>query len=939
MTTETKEKAKQKKDTNESNKVKTLDEPQQKRIIDAIKKFRKAGYNQIKIPPCGEEVEVYNRKKKEYEIKKADGKSAEGTGKWADWQTKKQTERNFDLVEYFSHDRNGKKPWNIALIQGDVSGDDQYGRCAIDADGRGREIVEEALLALDDDELVDRIRATPQTQTQDGYHWLLAYRKRDYKEPLESVDIWKGKGKHEEIKLIANGMYLVEAPSIGENGPYVAIKDDFDKIAKLTREELDKFLNAIKQVVREEQPEKEPNWADEEKEEIPSNNTVVDDKLVTIGQKPYIDGSKHDLAFGYACFMRRYLKMDGKNIHDVIEALDPNDTKNWNTVEDVLKQPKHKIMNRLTFRNLIAKITGDERAANNVINELMSLTPPTTKVQYTDEEELGQKPAARLLDLAEQYTEICFKDQDGNYYALIHNQITDSYEIINLDNDEFDQLLSGLYRKDTNGNELARKDWKSQVVENLKQIVDEKAKVDERRFKKTLYNRSVWIGDTWYYDLGNVRGEIWKVSKDEITKVKQSPDLILFKKLPDDHEQVAPDFNLELDKDGGIGDYLENFLQTFNFETEGEEGNKDHILILKCYIAVLFLNAAAFPINHTTADEGGTKTTFERQIKSLVDPVENKNGARIEDKILTLTTALNLDPEKTWERFVTIHHNFFTCFDNVDEIPRDILDEMCMAVTGYCVEKRIHYEMDKMMKLVGRRPLALTSVSFTPTKPDFLDLVIHSKLLPAKIYKSEEQVWREFYELKPKLLGFIFKKIQEFLGKYNELKGMITPKTRLADFEIQCEVMNRCLGNEPEAFQKAWVKKKGRQVEESLENSSLYILLKRYLIKHRNQVIKDKNKKPEYIIKDCQSQDHYTQVMMDTTFNRNFISEEDKIGWCKNPAEFGKEMKRLNGQLGKVGIKVTSGGKVKNKWIKLINYTKWAEGKEEDFWKIDEIYW
>ena len=101
-----------------------------------------------------------------------------------------------------------------------------------------------------------------------------------------------------------------------------------------------------------------------------------------------------------------------------------------------------------------------------------------------------------------------------------------------------------------------------------------------------------------------------------------------------------------------------------------------------------------------------------------------------------------------WERFLVIHGNDYTCFDNLDEIPRQIFDEMCVAVTGYNIPKREHYKMTKMRNLIGRRPIGLTAIHFPSPKPDFLDRVIHTKMVAVKENKSDQQVWSEFYELK-----------------------------------------------------------------------------------------------------------------------------------------------------------------------------------------------
>lgn len=133
--------------------------------------------------------------------------------------------------------------------------------------------------------------------------------------------------------------------------------------------------------------------------------------------------------------------------------------------------------------------------------------------------------------------------------------------------------------------------------------------------------------------------------------------------------------------------------------------------------------------------------------------------------------------------------------------------------------------------------------------------------------------------------------------------------------------------------------KKTQQIEESLESESLYLMLTRYLIRHRNEAkerLGNRKMMPtDYIIRNCQSMDHFLQIKTDMIFANQFISEEDEKGWWKSNNQFGIKLKKINGQLAKVGIKVIDGGRKKNKRIKIIDYTKWAEDKDEFFWKID----
>lgn len=635
------------------------------------------------------------------------------------------------------------------------------------------------------------------------------------------------------------------------------------------------------------------------------------------------------------------------SIHEVIEALAPSDEKNCQAVEDIFAKPVEQIANRLTLRDCIKEITKDERATDNIMRELMSFEPQRQHGTEGYDVDADKEPegAELLLILAETKTELCFKDQDENFYALIHNKVVDGYEIVELDSEDFQQKLGVWYHDQTRG-KLPKREWKIQVTDYLKGAVNELAKIDEKKFNKKLYNRAVLLktpeGYVYYYNLANAAGEIVKITKDDIQIVKQNPEVILFKKLPDDHEQVAPNLDIEnFDIDGKkkVLDYLDRFLHTFNFEKEDTNDSDDkHIDILKCYILVLFLNAAAIPINLTTGPEGCNKTTFQRQLTSLKDPKENRNAENLEDGTLALTTELDLDINHTWERFLVIHENDYTCFDNLDEIPRQIFDEMCVAVTRYNITKREHFKMLKIRRLVGRRPMALTAVHFSSPKPDFWDRVLHTKMVAAKGNKSDEQVLSDFHEIKPKLLGFIFNKIKEFLPLYDQLKREIKPKTRLSNFEIQCEIMSRVLGNNPNKFQDAWSEKKKQQVETALEDDSLALGLFNYLKKKRMQII-DKAKEPiygtefKYIAKD-QSSDILSTILLDTVWKERFLSEDDRQGWWKNAKSFGAALNKRRGQLAKIGIVIPdTREKIGNKQYRIIDFTAWAKSKSEDYWK------
>jgi hypothetical protein len=290
------------------------------------------------------------------------------------------------------------------------------------------------------------------------------------------------------------------------------------------------------------------------------------------------------------------LKLDKESVHQILDAIHHDDKRNHQAVENTFNANILKITNIGTFKNILEQIT-NKTTAHNVVRELKQYMPE-------DKDTKVLEGAASLLDVAVRKMRMGFYDQNNNTYAMIHDK-TDSYQVVNLDSEKFNQILSTWYREETMAIDLAKREWKTEVVVNLKGLITE---------KKTLYERCVTIGDTVYYNLNNSKGEIVKVTKDEWRVIKQTPEVLIFKKLPENCQQVYPDPNFDKKEN-----YLASFLNNYKFEDE------DSKLFLEVLISLYFLNRPPYPINHTIGDEGSGKSTFIRFIKSLVDPEENVN--------------------------------------------------------------------------------------------------------------------------------------------------------------------------------------------------------------------------------------------------------------------------------------------------------------------------
>ena len=240
----------------------------------------------------------------------------------------------------------------------------EYGSGVIDIDGsHGQEIYGESLLLLENqnEELAQKLRGTPQTQTpSDGVHVHFQYRKKDFKKTLKTITIYAGKNDHEEIEILANGRYVVEPPSEG----YIAIKNDFDKIARISKNEFDQVVSCIRTICGEQQPEekviKKTSWTNTitQNDDNTTSEPIQDlniGALIKIGKKLTQNQRDTEFVLGSVPYRRRYLRMDKGSIHEVIEDLAHGDSKNWETVEYIFDKPMNQIANRLTLRDCIEK--------------------------------------------------------------------------------------------------------------------------------------------------------------------------------------------------------------------------------------------------------------------------------------------------------------------------------------------------------------------------------------------------------------------------------------------------------------------------------------------------------------------------------------------------------------------------------------------------------
>jgi len=302
----------------------------------------------------------------------------------------------------------------------------------------------------------------------------------------------------------------------------------------------------------------------------------------------------------------------------------------------------------------------------------------------------------------------------------------------------------------------------------------------------------------FYYDLTTPKWEIIKLSADEGWKIITDNQEPIFKRYENNCcPQVYPSKDY-------TKDIFERFLKLFNFQS------KKDILLFSVYLVSLFIPEIPKVILIIRGTGGGAKTTAFRMTKEIVDP----------SSVDTFSF-----PKQINDLVQTLDHHYVSFFDNVSFISEEVSDLLCRAVTGSGNIKRALYTTDTDFIYKYKRCIGINGINLATTRADFLDrsLIIEVKRIEKEKRRKEEELNKEFQELKPLVLGFIFDllvkvlKYRKDLDKYEQILKNGYP--RMADFAEWGEIISRCMGYGDNEFLEAYYENIANQNDEVIESS------------------------------------------------------------------------------------------------------------------------
>ena len=308
---------------------------------------------------------------------------------------------------------------------------------------------------------------------------------------------------------------------------------------------------------------------------------------------------------------------------------------------------------------------------------------------------------------------------------------------------------------------------------NIKLIIDQLA-ADAHMVgdKVHLFIRVAEHGNMIYYDLANDAKQVIEIS-DKAWKVTTNPP-VSFRRYQDTKPQVMPK-----SADTDMVNKIFNFI---NLMSEQDR------LLFAVELISSFIPNIPHMILCLHGEKGASKSTALKIKRRLVDP--------------TATELISV-PTNIAELEQILSHNHLVLFDNLDFLNRNQSNTFCKAVTGAgSIKRRLYTDEDDVL-VTYKCCIGLNGINTVGMAPDFLDrsLIFELDRISSENRKSEFELWAEFEEHRPRILGAIFTVLSKAISIYPTVYLESLP--RMADFAKWGYAIAEAMGNKGNEFLRA----------------------------------------------------------------------------------------------------------------------------------------
>jgi len=492
----------------------------------------------------------------------------------------------------------------------------------------------------------------------------------------------------------------------------------------------------------------------------------------------------------------------------------------------------------------------DNSAALHSTHGSISRTPPDT-IADNDAEEGANSRKRKRPPQRDQVLSLCeFVElwHDEGFEAWATFKVRNHFENWPIRSREFRRWIAARYYEESGGT------LGGQAMEDALRVLDARA-VNEGPQHRVFIRSGETPGVVWI-DLGDADWRAvkitpagWEVVSRPECRFRRCQAML---PMPDPEK-------------GAFIEELANFVRVSKDE--------DMILVVAWLVTSLRPNGP-FPILLVNGEHGSAKSTTSRMLRKLVDPAR---------------APLRSAPKDDQNVAVEAANAWVMAIDNLSGMPNWLSDALCMVATGSgLTTRRLHTDREQEV-FDAARPIILNGINDLAERGDLASrgVGVYLPAIPEEERRTEEEIWSEFDEAWPRIMGCLFDGVSRAMQRKNSVRLERLP--RMADFARWAEAAGPALGWEPGQFLAAYEQNLKGATESKFENDAVAVAIRDKLFEDFPTGFAGT---PTAL---------FTAIMLYAPDAR-----EQRRGWPANAAALGKHLRRIAPMLRTAGINFES---------------------------------